>query len=63
VYTKAATKIATSEITIIGPGSIFKEADKSIPEMDETAPKITRKGRYLDRFPLMIRAAAAGGYK
>lgn len=28
--------------------------------MAETAPKIALRGRYLDRFPLMIRAAAAG---
>jgi hypothetical protein len=31
-----------------------------MPEIAETAPKTALRGRYRDRFPLIVRAAAAG---
>jgi len=53
-------KITTPEITINGPGRIFNDEDRSIPDTAEITPKIALRPRYFVRFPLIIRAAAAG---
>ena len=53
-------KSIAPEITINGPGRIFNEEDRSIPDTAENTPKIALRLRYFVRFPLMIRAAAAG---
>ena len=47
-------------MTIRGPGRIFSDVDRIIPDTAETAPKIALRVKYFDRLPLIMRAAAAG---
>lgn len=54
------TKITTPETTTKGPGRIFSDEERRIPDMEATAPKIALRAKYLDKFPLIMREAAAG---
>ena len=47
-------------MTINGPGRMFNEPASRIPQTAATDPKIALKVKYLVRFPLIMRAAAAG---
>ena len=50
----------TPEMTINGPGRTLVADEATMPAVAATAPKMALKIEYRVRFPLMMRAAAAG---